>query len=83
MGGATCRAIVNFVDYGNRASIAFEDLAPLSDLYASAKPFAHEYALACVTMPPVSSLFRLWIHFLIVDTERIVQILQCSENLLN
>lgn len=56
MGGATCRAIVNFVDYGNKASIAFEDLAPLSDLYTSAKPFAHEYALACVTPPPVSQL---------------------------
>jgi staphylococcal nuclease domain-containing protein 1 len=53
MGGANCKALVYFADYGNRQHVPFNELAPLPDKFAAAKPFAHEYALACVTMPPV------------------------------
>lgn len=47
------KAFVNYVDYGNRENVLLEDLAPLPDSCAGAKPFAHEYGLACVQLPPV------------------------------
>lgn len=46
------KAFVNYVDYGNRETVLFEDLAPLPDSCAGPKPFAHEYGLACVQLPP-------------------------------
>lgn len=48
------KALVHYIDYGNKLEIPFEDLAPLPDACAYAKPFAHEYGLACVQPPPVS-----------------------------
>lgn len=47
------KAFVNYIDYGNREQVSFEDLAPLPDSCAVPKAFAHEYGLACVQLPPV------------------------------
>lgn len=47
--GAT--AIILYVDYGNRETISVSRLASLPAAYASEKPYAHEYSLACVNFP--------------------------------
>ncbi|XP_078040847.1 LOW QUALITY PROTEIN: staphylococcal nuclease domain-containing protein 1 [Augochlora pura] len=42
---------VYYIDYGNRETINISRLADLPSRFATDKPYAHEYALACVALP--------------------------------
>jgi Tudor domain len=42
---------VLYVDYGNRESVASTSCAALPSAFTAAKPYAHEYTLACVKLP--------------------------------
>lgn len=42
---------VFYIDYGNRETLNVTRVADLPARFATDKPYAHEYALACVTLP--------------------------------
>ncbi|XP_076287383.1 staphylococcal nuclease domain-containing protein 1 [Lasioglossum baleicum] len=42
---------VFYIDYGNRETVNVSRLADLPSRFATDKPYAHEYALACVSLP--------------------------------
>jgi staphylococcal nuclease domain-containing protein 1 len=42
---------VFYIDYGNREVVDITRCAALSSSFATDKPYAHEYALACVQLP--------------------------------
>lgn len=49
---------VFYIDYGNRETLNVTRVADLPARFATDKPYAHEYALACVTLPSdVSNIF--------------------------
>jgi len=51
---------VFYIDYGNRETLNVTRVADLPARFATDKPYAHEYALACVTLPSdVSNEIRL------------------------
>nr|QBI71273.1 ebna2 binding protein P100 [Eurycantha calcarata] len=45
------QVLVFYIDYGNKESIKITDCASLPSVFTSEKGYAHEYALACVTLP--------------------------------
>lgn len=49
------KAQVLYVDYGNSTEVSIQNLAPLPPGLNVAKPFAHEYGIACVKPAPVGS----------------------------
>lgn len=42
---------VFYIDYGNRETVHVTRVADLPARFATDKPYAHEYGLACVTLP--------------------------------
>jgi staphylococcal nuclease domain-containing protein 1 len=42
---------VFYIDYGNRAIVDSSHCAALPSSFAADKPYAHEYAMACVQLP--------------------------------
>jgi len=42
---------VFYIDYGNRETLNVTRVADLPARFATDKPYAHEYSLACVTLP--------------------------------
>lgn len=42
---------VFYIDYGNRAIVEVSHCAALPSGFAADKPYAHEYAMACVQLP--------------------------------
>jgi len=46
------KASVFYVDYGNREVVDVSRCAALPSSFAADKPYAYEYALACVQLPP-------------------------------
>jgi staphylococcal nuclease domain-containing protein 1 len=45
------KASVFYIDYGNRETVDVSQCAALSSSFAADKPYAHEYALACIQLP--------------------------------
>lgn len=42
---------VFYIDYGNRETLNVSQCAALPSTFAADKPYAHEYALACIQLP--------------------------------
>jgi staphylococcal nuclease domain-containing protein 1 len=42
---------VFYIDYGNRETVEVSQCAALPSGFAADKPYAHEYAMACVQLP--------------------------------
>lgn len=54
---------VFYIDYGNREALNVTRVADLPARFATDKPYAHEYALACVTLPSDVSKENISIYF--------------------
>lgn len=59
---------VLYIDYGNREVINASRLANLPSVYTSEKAYAHEYVLACVSMPKDAEYAELAVKYMRDDT---------------
>ncbi|XP_066992984.1 staphylococcal nuclease domain-containing protein 1 [Anabrus simplex] len=51
-------AMVLYIDYGNRETVPFSQCATLPSSFAVEKPYAQEFGLACVQLPPADDDYR-------------------------